>query len=133
MSEQPNIETSPEEPQKTQEQLLNEKRSLIETLSVQLGFIESSDMKEVRTQIIDEEGHISSETLSIWRDQAEELVNTIQDKELFKKAQIGLLVTKALVYLDANMPDEFYEDIDDAIMYAENLGLEEVVERLRAL
>lgn len=133
MSEQPNIETSPEEPQKTQEQLLNEKRSLIETLSVQLGFIESSDMKEVRTQIIDEEGHISSETLSVWRDQAEELVNTIQDKELFKKAQIGLLVTKALVYLDANMPDEFYEDIDDAIMYAENLGLEEVVERLRAL
>lgn len=133
MSEQPKMETSPEEPQNTQEQLLNEKRSLIENLSTQLGFIEPSDMKELRNQIIDEQGQISFETLSVWRNQAETLVNAIQDKELFKKAQIGLLVIKALVYLDANMSDEFYEDVDDATMYAENIGLEDVVEKLKSL
>jgi hypothetical protein len=132
MSEQPTY-TSPEEPQNTQEQLFNEKRSLIENVSMQLGFNESSNMKELRTQIIDEGGEISSEILSAWRDQAEALVNLLEDKELFKKAQIGLLITKALVYLDANMPNEFYEDIDDATMYAENLGLESIVEELRKL
>lgn len=132
MSEQP-MSTSPEELPKTQEQLLNEKRSLIENVSIQLGFNESPDMKKLRTQIIDEQGQISSEILSAWRDQAEALVNTVEDKELFKEAQIGVLITKALVYLDADMPNEFYEDVDDATMYAENLGLDSIVEELRKL
>ena len=124
---------SPEEPQNTQEQFLEEKRLLIEKVSTQLGFTESSEMKVLRTQMIDEHGQILSEILSLWRDQAEAIVSNVEDEEIFKKAQIGLLVAKALVYLDANMPDEFYEDVDDAIMYASGLGLEDIVEELGKL
>ena len=133
MSEQLNMETSPEVPQKTIEQLLSEKRSIIENISSQLGFDESASMKELRVKIIDEQGEVSFEALSAWRDRAEASVNAIGDKELFQKAQIGLLLSKALVYLDAKRPDDFYEDIDDVILYASNLGLEDVVEKLRGL
>lgn len=133
MSEQPSMETSPEAPQQTIEQLLSEKRSIIESVSSQLGFDESASMKELRAQVIDEQGEVSYEALSVWRDQAEASVNAIGDKDLFQKAQIGLLLAKASVYLDAKRPNDFYEDIDDAILYASNLGLEDVVEKLRGL
>lgn len=107
--------------------------SIIENLSTQLGFIESSGMKELRSQIIDEQGEVSFDILSAWRDCAETMIKSIEDKDVFRKAQIGLLVTKTLVYLDANMRDEFYEDIDDAITYASGLGLEDIVEQLENL
>jgi hypothetical protein len=133
MSEQPYTDSSPEELQNTQEQLLNEKRFAIERISSQLGFVESPHMRELRAQIVEGLGIISIEALNVWRDHAEGFNKETNEKDSFSRAQLGLLLTKALVYLDANMPNEFYEDIDEATQYASNLGLEDVVEELMKL
>ncbi len=126
-------EQMPEQPQNTREQVLNEKRSVIENIYTKLSFIESPEMKELRSHIIDGQGEVSFDILSMWRDRAETMIHSIEDKNVFRKAQIGLLITKTLMYLDANMRDEFYEDIDDAITYASGLGLEDIVEELENL
>jgi hypothetical protein len=132
MSEQLN-ESQPEAPEKLMGEIMQEKRELIEQIATQLGFNENLELKALRAQMVDESGNISIEILGQWRDGAEALVESSGDKGQFKKAQIGLLVSKALVYLGVNNLDAFYEDIDDAIMYTEELGLEDMAQKLKGL
>lgn len=54
MSEQPHPETSPKVPEHNQEQSIHEKKIVIERLSVQLGFVETSELKELRAHIVED-------------------------------------------------------------------------------
>ncbi len=80
-------------------------------------------MAELRKSIGTSEG-INVEVLVAWRDQAEAVVNKATQGEDFTCAQVSLLILKATVYLDAGMPDEFYEDIDDVVTFAMGTGID---------
>lgn len=80
-------------------------------------------MVELRKMIGTPEG-INREALAAWRNLVDGVVGNAAQGEEFVCAQVAHLILKATVYLDANMPDEFYEDLDDIISYAAGTGID---------
>jgi hypothetical protein len=128
MTEQPIFESPQEEPKlPTPEMSIAEKllwkRGQLEGLVVRLGFNETSEMTKLRRTIGTPEG-INREALIAWRDQAEKMVENAGQGEDFVCAQVCLLILKTTVYLDANMSDEFFEDLDDITSYVMSSGVD---------
>jgi hypothetical protein len=134
MSEQPNEGFSPESTPISIEQIIAENHARIIRMASELGFREDSKMQEIRARgVKDENGQISYENLILWRDLAEKEVDRISDIDIRGIAQVGMLITQTLFYLEARMSDEFYEAVEDAIVYARTWKLDAVVAELDKL
>jgi hypothetical protein len=102
----------------------------IEDIVQQLGFRETLEMEGLRELAIIGPHNISLELLELWCEDAQNIVKSISDSKKYKEAQIGLTLSQARMYLNADMPVEFYTCVDEAAVYASNLGLEDLAETL---
>jgi hypothetical protein len=112
-----------------------ENNDAVNDLPAELGFIESAELLELRDQIkeaiaADDKERIA-ELIRQYALEGENVVNQKQGED-FPKAQIGLIVAKALIWKEAGRTDDYYpSDINDALMYAEGMGYDEVAKTLR--
>jgi hypothetical protein len=112
-----------------------ENNDAVNDLPAELGFIESAELLELRDQIkeaiaADDKERIA-ELIRQYALEGENVVNQKQGED-FPKAQIGLIVAKALIWKEVGRTDDYYpSDINDALMYAEGMGYDEVAKTLR--
>ncbi len=108
------------------EQLLN--------LSKELGFVENEELLAIRNQLVYEKGFAENTDKYIeWLDKSEATINHIDNPISYSKAQIGLILTTAMLYKNFGENDAYNDSIDEAINYALNMGFDEIAEKIENL
>jgi hypothetical protein len=111
-----------------------EDKDVVRDLPAELGFIESEELMGLRGQIREAETmgdeERTRELVIQYALGGEKIVNQKQGED-FPKAQIGLIIAKALVRKEAGRVDYYSSDLYDALTYAEGMGYVEVAEALR--
>jgi hypothetical protein len=111
-----------------EEENLERAISKLSDLSRELGFVSNQEIED----LLDLAAENTEELISKWRPLAEAVVERVRG-DAWHKAQIGLLVEEARLILQTGKVDEFISSIDDAIFYADQIGLEEIVQDLDTL
>jgi hypothetical protein len=111
-----------------------EDKDAVSGLPAELGFIENNDLIVLRGQIIEavvaDDKERFRELISRYVLEGEKVVEQKQGED-FPKAQIGLIIAKAMVLKEAGKTDYYPSDLHDALTYAEGMGYDEVAEALR--
>lgn len=103
-------------------------------LSKELGFIEDQEALAIRNSFEYEKSFAENTDKYIeWLDKSEATINHIADPINYSKAQIGLILTTAMLYKNFGENDAYNDSIDEAINYALNMGFDEVAEKLENL
>jgi hypothetical protein len=111
-----------------------EDKDAVSGLPAELGFIENNELIILRGQIIEA---IAANDIERFRELISQYVlegeKVVEQKlgEDFTKAQIGLIVAKAMVLEEAGRDDYYTSDLYDALTYAVGMGYDEVAEALR--
>lgn len=102
-------------------------RRVIEVLPSALEYIETDEMVEMRRTLVEsmKAGEDTKELALRYRLLAEQL--TDYDSENASRLRIGMLVSIALIKRDGGRYDDYLEDIDDALVMAEQEGIEDLV------
>lgn len=102
-------------------------RRVIEVLPSALEYIETDEMVEMRRTLVEsmKAGEDTKELALRYRLLAERL--TDYDSENASRLRIGMLVSIALIKRDGGRYDDYLEDIDDALVMAEQEGIEDLV------
>lgn len=102
-------------------------RRVIEVLPSVLEYIETDEMVEMRRALVEsmKAGEETKELALRYRLLAEQL--TDYDSENASRLRIGMLVSIALIKRDGGRYDDYLEDIDDALVMAEQEGIEDLV------
>ncbi len=102
--------------------------STIDTLLEVLGFVETEELSRLREELIEamRAGSDIKELITRYHLLAEEIIGQ-QEGDDFAKAQIGLIVQMGLIRRDGGQSDDFAEDLRDALTYATNMGLTDIV------
>lgn len=112
------------------------KERVIDSLPETLGLVETDDMKRLRQLIAEAIAGGATDVLpQVFADykRAGEALVELQTGESYTLAQVGLIIATGLLRRDAGRFDAAVADLDDALTYAENLGLsDEVIEALQA-
>lgn len=96
-----------------------------------LGAIETEKMQELRELISKEEDiGMLREKFGEYQMAGDEEIGKLEGESQIKR-QIGLLVATAGLYYKLGLEEVFYDTLDDAITYAENAGLPEIVDNLQ--
>jgi hypothetical protein len=107
----------------------------VDLLPARLGFAEDQEMVGTRQRWIE----AARARIAVMRAQGSSAEEEVADyAALVDKLEarhgavyeVGLLIAKASVYRDAGKTDYYQEELADALNYANNLGLDEVVEVL---
>lgn len=112
---------------------------LFEFTQNSLGFTEDQQMQLIRHQacaiaLVDDETQDQFRILTTkYQSLASEPIDHIADLQERARAQIGLIVASAYIYHSANKPESYREAIQDALVYADNMGFEDVVRELKEL
>ncbi len=104
----------------------------LEQVLLELGYQASTEVRDIETQIsstTDEQG--LQELMSRWLDATERIIGGSNEKQ--GKFQIGVMLSRARIYLKLDMLVEASENIQDAILYAEHRGWDVLAERLEWL
>jgi hypothetical protein len=102
----------------------------INDLPERLGFIETAELSLLKAAAI--EAHLENqqeqaeELRSHYQLVGEQLVNQLQG-EAYTAAQIGFIVALGNLRRASGKVEAYVHDLDDAIMYASNMGYDEVV------
>lgn len=100
----------------------------IEKLPEVLGFTETQELSQLRGQLVEAIAADSEEVRELatqYHLLAEEIVNQRQGEE-FTKAQIGLIVAMGLIQREGGRIDDYVKELQDALTYANNMGLEDI-------
>ncbi|MDP2090983.1 MAG: hypothetical protein Q8K30_05305 [Candidatus Gracilibacteria bacterium] len=103
-------------------------------LSKSLGLTETSEMQELRTDIIDLIN--KGESYKHKNIEYEEIALSIIDKysgAKFAQAQIALNLLKASIYLESGMMEYYNEDIADILDYCIGMGYDDISEELEKI
>jgi len=98
----------------------------LEQLAEEFGFTETTEMRELKTEIYE----LPSEQYDEWLQRAEDEVQKSSD---YDKAKLGLMLSQAGIYSKFASSEDFSEAIDDARMYAQQMGYAEVANMLKDL
>lgn len=114
------LETMPEKqpqlPEESLEQLLERKKGIIEQLLKEIDFPERSEDRDLREQIVGPSGIIQKELLLRYDTIMNERCKTQNEEgEAWRKAQMGLSIAKATIYLKTGGSEGFYDAIDAAM------------------
>ncbi len=99
----------------------------------EMGFVETQKLRDIRSKFIPNQSHeelvlITSEL----QDAARKMVEEGKEGTFYKK-QIGLLIASAALYSKIGMEESSYEEINDAIDYASNMGEASIVDQLKSI
>lgn len=116
------------DPTEVVEDHAEEVKLAIDTLPEALGYVETEELGLLRRHLIEA---MASDTgvrdlATQYHLLAEEVVNQHRGGE-FAKAQVGLILRMGLIRRDSGRTDDFIEDLHDALTYADNLGLTDIV------
>ncbi len=127
MEQEPPSDSTPTQPTELEESAETPKPA-IDALPEALGFAETEELGRLREQLIKAmlAGADVKELAARYHLLAEELVNQ-REGEDFAKAQIGLIIQMGLMRRDGGRSDDFAEDLHDALTYAKNMGLADIV------
>lgn len=107
----------------------------IDRLPEQLGFIETDELKLLRVaaQEAYKAGEVeeTTELRNHFHLVGEEVVNRLQGEE-YTKAQIGLMVSHGTLRRDTGEVNAYIDDLEDAWMYALNMGYEDVISAINS-
>lgn len=102
----------------------------INGLAEALGFIETPELSEIRDMLtramISQSEQEVTTLASRYRELGESVVEQYQGDE-YVRAQIGLSVAMALIRRDAGRTQDYIEDLDDMLMYAENSNSNDII------
>lgn len=107
----------------------------LEAFVAQLGYVESPELRQLRAQLTEALRNNAPETQELfmqYQQEAEASLELLQG-EAYALAQIGLILQKAVVYMDAGLAEEAQSEISDARMYAEGLNRDDLVVAIDAL
>jgi hypothetical protein len=99
----------------------------IDSLPEVLGYVETEELATLRQQVIDlmVAGADAKESLARYRSLAGQVVDQLSDDGDWARAVIGVHVQVALIRRDGGRPEAYWDDLDDALISAKNLGLKE--------
>jgi hypothetical protein len=106
----------------------------IDAFPAELGFTETEELRSIKQYL--REAMISGDDEAVkgliaeYYQAGAQIVEEFEGDE-YGRAQLGLLITIALVRRDANRFQDFLGDLDDSLEYAATLGYEDIVEVLR--
>ncbi len=105
-----------------------EARPAIDALPETLGFVETEELGQLRGQLVEamSAGADVKELATRYHLLAEEVVNQREGDD-FAKAQIGLIVQMGLIRRDGGRSENYAEDLQDALTYADNMGFADVM------
>lgn len=107
----------------------------VDSLPVALGYVETDELQRLRSSLHDADAlhdpSASQDLLRQYHILGEEVVNQEQGAS-YGRAQIGLIVTMAILRRDMGRMDAYVESLEDAQVYASNMGYEDVVSVLKA-
>lgn len=96
----------------------------LELLAFSLGFVETDEMKKIRSSFIFENGvEKDLDSFIKWQTLAEKEILTITGQLDYQKAQIGLYVFIAKLYKQYNNIQMYNDTLNDIDMYAKNIDL----------
>jgi hypothetical protein len=101
-------------------------------LAESLGFRETEEMVRLRESLDAQNLDETREKLINYQIGGENEVDKL-DSSKRTHAQIGLIIASARVYHQLGLSENFIEAIEDAITYADNMGLPETVRDLEEL
>jgi hypothetical protein len=105
----------------------------LDTEGEHLGYIENEDQKLLYDKIIELGQSKNQEVSASLFDKYTEIAHQNISKltgENYTKAQIGLLIQKAKIYLRSGNFSRCREELDDALVYSENMGYTDIANRL---
>lgn len=107
-----------------------ERRRAEEALPEALGYVETDEMVEMRRTLVEamRADEDTSELALRYRLEAERLTDF--DSENASRLRIGMLVSIALMRRDGGRHDAYLEDIEDALVMAEQEGIGDLVQIL---
>ncbi len=107
----------------------------LESISKELGFIETTEMTEIKNLFVLENGYeANKETVIRWTAAAEKIIDdNFEDGIDREKATIGQQLTLAGIYKNFNEEDAYYDTLDAMFEYAENLQLPDLLEKIKKL
>jgi len=106
----------------------------IDALPEKLGFIETTDLAELRgvlVEAIDSGSNRATRLMTVYQELGGEVVDELPNAER-PRAQIGLIVQMGLIRRDGGRADQYMQDLEDAIDYAWQVGLDAEVAVLEA-
>jgi hypothetical protein len=108
-----------------------EAKPAIDVLPGALGFVEAEELAQLRGQLVEAMAADSDvkELATRYHLLAEAVVNQ-REGDNFAKAQIGLIVQMGLMRRDGGRNDDYLEDLQDAVTYADNMGFDDIVKVL---
>lgn len=102
-------------------------------LAEALGFIETPELREIRDLLTEAMLSHSEEEIAVLASQYHELGAIVvghYQGEAYVRAQIGLMVAMAVARRNAGRIEDYIEDIDDMLEYAENSNNIDIIEVL---
>ncbi|MBP6912499.1 MAG: hypothetical protein KBB86_01040 [Candidatus Pacebacteria bacterium] len=105
-------------------------------LSAELGFVEDDKLTALKNFFDYRKGFAEEANkylLIQWSTEAGSMVEKISDSSEYAKAQIGLMLSAAIIYKNFGENEAYADNINDAIEYAYNIGLDDIVTKLESL
>ena len=98
-----------------------------------LGFTETEELRQLRNEWVEAMtgGADTAALAARYQSLAEVVVNQREGAD-FARAQIALSIRVALIRRDGGREDACLADLEDALVYAENMGYQEIAETLQA-
>ncbi|MBP9813450.1 hypothetical protein H6794_02480 [Candidatus Nomurabacteria bacterium] len=112
-----------------------ESRGGFDALAEELGYIETVELRQLRSALIDAYKCGDEEAIRILTEQYQKLGETVVDQQqgpAYAEAQIGLIIATATLRRDIGRADLALEDLKNAAEYAKNMGMDEVATELLA-
>ncbi|MEX0748958.1 MAG: hypothetical protein WD467_02325 [Candidatus Saccharimonadales bacterium] len=104
-----------------------EEPASIEELPHNLGFIETAELRQRKAEwLAARDTEYYRQAAITYHELAQDLVDQ-QSGEARMKAQIGLIIEMGLIRRSMGKMEAYLEDVEDAIVYAQQEGLDEVV------
>ncbi|AHB41961.1 hypothetical protein RAAC3_TM7C00001G0088 [Candidatus Saccharibacteria bacterium RAAC3_TM7_1] len=106
-----------------------------EALAGKLGFIETAELGQLRSALIEANERGDEEAIRLLTEQYQTQGEAIVDQQqgsAYAAAQIGLIIATATLRRDIGKVDLALEDLKNAAEYAENMGMDEVAAELLA-
>lgn len=107
----------------------------IDDLPTRLGFSETPELKQLKEELLEAYASDNAENtrsiLTRYHILGEEMVNEKQGPD-YMKAQVGLIVAIGLLKRDMGRHDDYIDALEDALVHASNMDLEEIALAIRA-
>lgn len=112
-------------------------KSELDAIAETLGFLETPDLVLIRQAIIEAQTihgdtDTARELLAQYQAVGEVIISTLKTSH-YSDRQIGLIVATAIIRRDIGNINAAIGDLEDAIMYAQNMGQDELASKLHGI